>query len=254
MKQNLKMRMTVTDHLEELRWRIIRCIIYIVAASAVSLFFTEQILNIIKFPSKDIIENFLILKPAESIAIYVKTAFFAGLAVAALPVFYELFAFIKPAASKEQNISAIKWVISAFILFISGILFAYFLVLPKAISFLMGLSQGLTGTPSQITLTSYVSFVCALVFCGGIIFQIPLMAYILTKLDLITPKLLAGKRKEAYFALCVAAAVITPTTDAFSMALFVVPMILLYEIGVIISKTVYKKRIVPGGEVYEQKN
>ncbi|MDR2426410.1 MAG: twin-arginine translocase subunit TatC [Endomicrobium sp.] len=246
--------MSVTDHLEELRWRIIRCVIYIAAASAVSLFFTEKILYIIKLPSQNIIENFLILKPAQSIAIYIKIAFFSGLAAAALPIWYELFAFIKPAALKEQNISAIKWMFSAFVLFVSGMLFTYFVILPKAIGFLMGLSQNLTGTPNQITLTSYVSFVAALIFCGGTIFQIPLMVYILTKLDLITPKLLAGKRKEAYFVLCIIAAVITPTTDVFSMALFICPMIILYEFGVILSKTVYKKRIVPGGEVYEQKD
>ena len=116
----------------------------------------------------------------------------------------------------------------------------------------MNLSQGLTGTPAQITLTSYVSFVCALAFCGGMIFQIPLAAYILTKFGFITPKLLSGRRKEAYFVLIAASAVITPTTDAFSMMLFSVPMIILYEFGVIISKAVYKK--VPGGEAYEQKD
>lgn len=75
------MNMSVTDHLEELRWRIIRCIIYVIVAAGVSLIFTEEILNIIKLPSKGLIENFLILKPAESIAIYIKTALFAGLAV-----------------------------------------------------------------------------------------------------------------------------------------------------------------------------
>lgn len=248
------MKMSVGDHLEELRWRIIRCVIYIAAATAAALFFTEEILYIVKFPSKGLIESFLILKPAESIAIYIKTAFFSGLLVAALPVFAEFFNFIKPAASKDQNVSALKWVFSAFILFAAGVLFSYFIVLPKAIAFLMNLSYGLTEMPAQITLTSYVSFVCAIVFCGGIIFQIPLISYILTKLGLITPGILSAKRKESYFVLCVIAAVITPTTDAFSMMLFVIPMIILYEIGILISKTVYKKRIVPGGEVYEQKN
>jgi sec-independent protein translocase protein TatC len=80
------------------------------------------------------------------------------------------------------------------------------------------------------------------------------VSYILTKFGFITPALLSGKRKEAYFALCVIAAVITPTTDVFSLGLFAVPMMLLYEIGIFISKTVYKKRVFPGGEVYEQKD
>ena len=246
--------MSMTEHLEELRWRLIRSAAYIVIAACAALVFTEQILAVLKYPSKGIIESFLILKPAESIAIYIKTAFFTGVAVSAFPIFWEFFGFIKPAASQESGSSVIKWVFSAFLLFVVGILFSYFIVLPKAIAFLMNLSQGLTGTPAQITLTSYISFVCALLFCGGMIFQIPLIAYILTRFGLITPKLLTGRRKEAYFVLVVTAAFITPTTDAFSMMLFVVPMIILYEIGVLISKAVYKKRIVKGGEVYEQQN
>ena len=256
------MKMSVTGHLEELRWRIIRSVIYVLAASIVALVFADNILYILKLPSKGLIDSFLILKPAESIAIYMKTAIFSGLAIAALPVFWEFFGFVKPAAfqaplpadSNGQNLSAAKWVITAFLLFVLGILFVYFIVLPAAIAFLMNLSQGLTGgMPAQITLTSYVSFVCALLFCGGMIFQIPLMAFILTKIGMITPGLLSSKRKEAYFSLVVLAAVITPTTDAFSLGLFVLPMIALYEVGVLFSKAVYKSQIVKGGEVYEQR-
>ncbi|MCL2390601.1 MAG: twin-arginine translocase subunit TatC, partial [Endomicrobia bacterium] len=197
-------------------------------------------------------ESFMILKPAEAITIYIKTAVFAGLSVAILPIFWELFNFVKPAMDKSQNDSVIKWVIAAFLLFVSGILFIYFVVLTPAISFLMNLSQGLTQSPVQLTLSSYISFICALLFCGGIIFQIPLLAFILTKIGVITPKFLSSKRREAYFSMCVFAAVITPTTDAFSLALFMIPMIVLYEIGIIFSKMVYKNKILPGGEVYEQ--
>jgi sec-independent protein translocase protein TatC len=223
----------------------------VLAASVIALFFADKILYILKLPSKNHIESFLILKPAEAVTIYIKTAIFSGFAVAILPVFWEFFSFIKPAAEKQSG-SVLRWVVSAFFLFAAGIIFVYLIVLPKAIAFLMSLSQGLTGVAPQITLTSYISFVCALLFCGGMIFQIPLAAFILTKLEIITPKFMSSKRKEAYFGLCVLAAVITPTTDAFSMALFVAPMILLYEIGIIFSKIVYNSKIVAGGEVYEQ--
>ncbi|MCL2485605.1 MAG: twin-arginine translocase subunit TatC [Endomicrobia bacterium] len=244
--------MSVTGHLEELRWRLIRCAAYIIFASLVAFIFVDKILYILKLPSKDLIENFLILKPAEAVTIYIKTAVFAGFSVAILPIFWELFSFVKPAIDKSQNGSVIKWVTAAFTLFVCGVLFIYFIVLTPAISFLMNLSQGLIHSPVQLTLSSYISFVCALLFCGGIIFQIPLLAFILTKIGLITPRLLSSKRKEAYFGLVVFAAVITPTTDAFSLGLFVFPMIILYEIGIIFSKIVYKSKILPGGEVYEQ--
>ncbi|MCL2335213.1 MAG: twin-arginine translocase subunit TatC [Endomicrobia bacterium] len=256
------MKMNVTEHLDELRSRLIRSAVYILAASAVALYFANDILYVLKLPSKGLIEGFLVLKPVESIGIYMKTAIFSGLAAAALPVFWEFFSFVKPAISEggsaagdssEQNLSVLKWVAIAFTLFVSGVVFIYFIVLRPAISFLMSLSQGLTGTAPQITLTSYISFVCAMLFCGGMIFQIPLISFILTKIGVITPKLMSSKRKEAYFALCVFAAVVTPTTDAFSMALFVAPMIVLYEVGILFSKTVYKKKVFPGGEVYESK-
>jgi len=258
------MKMSVTDHLEELRRRLIRSAVYIIAASLIALYFAENILYALKLPSKGLVEGFLVLKPAESIGIYMKTALFSGLAAAALPVFWEFFSFVKPAIREEAAFSSdgsavgreksvLKWVAAAFSLFAVGIAFVYFIALRPAFSFLMKLSQGLTGTAPQITLTSYISFVCAFLLCGGLIFQIPIIAYILTKIGVITPKMMSSKRKEAYFALCVFAAVFAPTPDAFSMALFVAPMILLYEIGILFSKAVYNKKIVPGGEVYETK-
>ncbi|MDR2860257.1 MAG: twin-arginine translocase subunit TatC [Elusimicrobiota bacterium] len=248
------MKMTVLGHLEELRWGIIRCIIYIVLMSCIALFFADRILEIIKYPSKNLIDGFLILKPAESITIYMKTVIFSGIIAAAPAIMREFFHFIKPAAGAKQSLSVSLYVLTAFSLFIMGAVFVYFIVLPKAISFLMSLSVGLTGTLAQITLTSYVSFVFALLLCGGLIFQIPLAAFILTKIGLLTPQFLTSRRKEAYFILVVFAAVITPTTDAFSMIMFVIPMILLYEIGIVFSKAVYKSQLKKIGEDYVNQN
>jgi len=247
------MKMTISQHLEEMRIRIIRCIVYVLIGAFAAMFFLDTILYILKLPSKDLINNFLILKPAESITIYIKTALFSGL-IAAIPfIFLEIFNFIKP-ASNNKNEYVLKWAFIAFFLFICGGVFVYFAVLPKAIAFLMFLSKGLTNSQVQITLSSYISFTMALLLCGSLIFQIPLAAFILTKIGLINPIMLTSKRKEAYFVLIVAAAIITPTTDVFSMALFVIPMLFLYEIGVIFSKSVYKSKIFKGGEVYERQN
>ncbi|MDR0823341.1 MAG: twin-arginine translocase subunit TatC [Endomicrobium sp.] len=245
--------MTVAGHLEEMRSRIIRCIVFVLITTVLAMVFADDILYILKLPSKDLIENFLILKPAESITIYIKTALFAGIVAASPLIFWEVFQFVQPAASGAQT-SILKWALIAFLLFICGGCFIYFVVLPKAIAFLMLLSEGLTDSTVQITLSSYISFTIALLLCGAGIFQIPLAAFILTKIGLIKPQMMTAKRKEAYFALIVAAAVITPTTDVFSMGLFVIPMLLLYEIGIIFSKAVYKKNIFKGEKVYEEQS
>ncbi|MDR3049020.1 MAG: twin-arginine translocase subunit TatC [Elusimicrobiota bacterium] len=245
------MKMTVSQHLEEFRTRLIRCIIFVLMSAILAFYFSDEILYILKLPSKGLIENFLILKPAESITIYLKTALFSGLIFASPLIFWEIFSFIKPAVG-AKDISILKWAAIAFLLFVCGGAFVYWTVLSKAIAFLTFLSKGLTDSAIQITLSSYISFTMALLLCGAGIFQIPLAAFILTKIGLITPKMLISKRKEAYFALIIAAAVITPTTDVFSLALFVVPMIILYEVGVIFSKTVHKKNMFKGEKAYEE--
>ncbi|MDR1695839.1 MAG: twin-arginine translocase subunit TatC [Endomicrobium sp.] len=244
--------MSIAGHLEELRWLLIRCAAYIAAASVIALFFTDEILYILKLPSQGLIEDFMILKPAEAVTIYIKTAFFAGLTAAFFPVLWEFFNFVKPAIDQSRGSSVLKRVLTSFLLFACGIAFVYFAVLTPAISFLMRLSQGLTQSHVQLTLSSYVSFTCALLFCGGMIFQIPLLAFMLTKIGAVTPSFLSSKRREAYFSMCVFAAIITPTTDVFSLSLFMVPMAVLYETGIVFSKMVYKNKLLPGGEVYEQ--
>jgi sec-independent protein translocase protein TatC len=248
------MKTTILSHLEELRKGIFRCLIYVFTASLIMLFFADDIIRFLKMPSANLIESFLILRPAEPVSIYIKTALFTGITFVCPLIFWEIFKFIKPAAP-TGIVSVLRYVLSAVLLFAAGILFVYFIALPKAVGFLISLSMGLTGASAQISLGAYISFVLAMLACGGVIFQIPLAAFALTKLGILTPKFLSSKRKEAYFFLSIFAAVITPTTDIFNMALFVVPMIVLYEIGILLSKAVYKSQLKKlGGEIYAQEN
>jgi len=242
---------TVISHLEDLRFVFIRSLIYIIAASAVSFFFADKIIDIIKFPSKDIITGFYILKPTDSVAIYFKTIMYGAFVAAFLPVMYEIVNFIRPAFQKEQFFFIIKWTVFSMFLFVIGTLFVYFAVLPVSIKFLIGLASSLTAAGSQVSFNAYVSFVLTLLLCGGITFQIPLICAVLTMVNLITPFMLSKFRKEIFFGLCVFAAVITPTTDVFSMMLFVVPMIVLYEIGIFISSAVYKNKAAEIDKIYD---
>ncbi|MDD3064733.1 MAG: twin-arginine translocase subunit TatC [Endomicrobiaceae bacterium] len=235
-------KQTIISHLEDLRWVFIRAVVYLMAACIISFFFAEQIIEIIKLPAKDVITNFFILKPTDSVVIYMKTILYGGFVIAFLPIIYEFVNFIKPALQKEQISFVLKWTAFSVILFLAGTLFAYFLILPVAVKFLTDLAQTLTASSMQVSFNAYISFVLMLLLCGGIIFQIPLLCAALTILNIISPFVLRKFRKEMFFGLCVFAAVITPTTDVFSMTLFVAPMIVLYELGIIISDVIYKRK------------
>lgn len=244
-------KLTIISHLEELRWVFIRSIIYLIIAGIISFFFVDQIINFIKLPSKDIINGFFILKPTDSIVIYFKSIMYGAFVLAFLPIIYEFINFIRPALHREYTWFVIKWTLSAVILFLAGTIFVYFIVLPVAVKFLTDLAQTLISSNSQVSFNAYISFVLMLLLCGGIIFQIPLISAMLTMLNIISPFVLRKFRKEMFFGLCVFSAIITPTTDVFSMMLFVFPMIVLYEIGIIISDTIYKKRTSETEQIYD---
>jgi sec-independent protein translocase protein TatC len=239
----------VLSHLEDLRWLIIRIVIYLSAASVLSFFIADIIIDYVKLPAKNTINDFLILRPTEPITIYFKTVIYSGLVISFLPICYECIKFIAPALQKEKTISIVKYSISAFVLFISGTVFSYFIVLPNTIKFLSNIAVHLTSSAPQFTLNSYFSFVFAVLLSGGIIFEIPLICAVLTALQIVSPKILKKFRKEVFFVLCVFAAIITPTTDVFSLTLFVLPMIVLYEIGIFVSAVIYKK-IVSENPIY----
>jgi sec-independent protein translocase protein TatC len=181
--------------------------------------------------------------------VYVKVALYAGAVFAAPFMVYRLWQFVKPAASDDVQRTFVLWAIAAAFLFAAGTAFAFFLALPSAIRFLMALSQGLAAP--LITVNSYLSFVLAVLVVAGLVFEIPAVCALLTRMGIITPALLRRKRKEAFFALCVFAAVMTPTTDIVNMLLFIIPMAALYEVGILVSACLYAaKPRTPAEEAY----
>jgi sec-independent protein translocase protein TatC len=233
--------LTLIGHLDELRVRIFYCIGFVVAAAFLSISFSKQIIEFLKIPASNIIPDFIVLKPTEVISVYIKVSLVAGIIIASPALFYQFWKFIRPVIEKRLQSGIIKWVISAAILFFIGTLFMYEIVLPFGLNFLMKMTEGIA-TP-MITLNAYISFVLAIIFIGGVIFEIPVISGILTSAGIITPFFMRKKRKEAVFFLFLIAAVITPTVDIFNMLLFALPMILLYEASIIVSMVIYKSKI-----------
>lgn len=229
----------VIGHLEELRSRIIRSVLYVAAGTVLGLVFAKPLLELLKWPVRDLVREFVLLKPTDVISVYMKTAFYAGAVVSTPLVLREAWLFVKPALPNGPRVAWVSWIVAATLLFAGGTVFAFLVLAPAGMGFLMRLSQE-TATP-LISLNSYLSLVLAIIVMGGLIFEMPVAVALLTRLGLITPAFMRKKWREAVFGMLIIAAIVTPTTDVFNMALFAVPMLLLYAASMLVSGWVYRK-------------
>ena len=230
-------KLTVIGHLEELRKRIIISLVYLSCGTLISFIFAKDIILFLKLPAENIIKNLVFTRPTEPFIIYFKVALYTGAIISSPAIFYQIWQFIKPAISQQTKISLFNWVISVVIMFIIGTVFSYKIIISSGLNFLIKFADSIA-TP-MITVDSYISFVLMILVLGGIVFEMPVISGLLTKLGIITPYMMRKRRKEAIFGLCVFVAIITPTVDAFNMVIFVLPMIVLYEASIFVSNLIY---------------
>ncbi len=260
-----EVEMSFLDHLEELRWHIVR------SASAIMLF------AIVAFVMKHFIFDVVILAPrtpefwtnrmfsklgdiigSEAIKInqvalkmqsikiagqfstHIMVSIIAGLIVASPVVFYEFWSFIKPALYDKEKKHASGAVFFTSVLFLLGVLFGYYLIVPLSIHFL-GTYQVSAEVENTINLRSYIGSVTSISLASGVVFLLPIFAYFLSKVGIITPQLMKTYRRHSYVIMLLLSAVITPP-DIFSQILVCFPLVFLYEISIIISRSVVKKR------------
>jgi sec-independent protein translocase protein TatC len=242
---------TIVEHLGELRQRLIYVLLAVTATSAVAYLFNDRILTFIMKTGR--IENLVFIKPMEAFFVVVKMSILIGV-VAAMPfVLYQVWKYVGVALKKHERKYLIYFGPVSYLLFMCGTALAFLGVMPLAVKFLLSFSK--ENVQPLITLDAYVSFLNALVIAFGLVFQLPLVIMLLSLLGIVTPEMLKKSRKYAIVGIFVFAAVITPTTDAVSMMLLAGPVMALYEIGVLISKAVWKKRAAgerePDGEDLE---
>jgi sec-independent protein translocase protein TatC len=238
---------TIIEHLEELRKRLLYCLMYVLLGTTAALAFAKDIIVFLKVPAQGIIQNFIFVKPTEIITVYFKSAVFAG-SILVLPlILHQMIKFIEPAIGAEKRKGLFYWLFSIFLLFFAGAIFSYLVALPFGIKFLVKIGEGIAFP--MISLSNYISFALCILIFGGVLFEMPVIACLLTKLGLISPKFMRKKRREAILGLTIIAAVITPTTDIFNLAVFLIPMIMLYEISIIASGFMQKNNIKPIGEL-----
>lgn len=222
-----------TEHLEELRSRLLKCIAVVVVTSC---FFYRVIDPALEFLIRPI-GRLVFISPAEAfLAVFTLTVL--GGTITALPfLFYQIWAFVSVALTEDERRYVKVFGPLSLMFFILGVSFAYFVILPISLNFLLMFSSDLI--LPMITVDKYISFVGTLALGFGVIFEMPLIIVFLTKIGIATPAFLIQKRRHAIVSIFVASAVLTPP-DYVSQILMAVPLILLYEISILFAKLTYR--------------
>ena len=220
--------MTFLDHLEELRKRIFYSLIALCVAAVVGFFISQRVLDLLTRS----VPNFVFLAPAEAFVVHLKVALITGLFLAAPVIFYQFWRFVRPALQKHEVKYIVLAVVVSSVLFAVGVAFAYLVVVPVAMKFLLSFE-----TPKlqpMISISEYVGTVGTFLLASGVMFQLPVIMFFLTKLGVVTPKLLMKNQRIAVVLVFIVAAVLSPP-DIFSQSLMAVPLLVLFELGVLAS-------------------
>ena len=230
------------SHLEELRKRLVVCAIGVGVGFGIAYIFSERLFQLLVAPLKAVLpegDQLIFTNLPEMFFAYLKVAFIAGILAAAPLIFYELWMFIAPGLYQKEKKMAIPFVISSTILFVGGALFGYFVVFPFGFKFFIGFSnETVKALPS---VKQYFSFSMKLLFAFGAVFELPVIIFFLSKMGIVTPQFLRQKRKYAILLTFALGAILTPP-DVITQCMMAGPLIVLYEIGILVSKVAYKKK------------
>jgi sec-independent protein translocase protein TatC len=241
MPKELK-EMGFLDHLEELRKRIITCLIFVLVFSIGAYFFSERIIDFIARP----VERLYFLDPTEAFAVRIKISIIIGIILSIPVIFYHLWRFIVPGLFRREIKLVVPVVIFSTFFFLVGASFCFFLVLPLGIKFLLGF--GTEKLYPMIRIGSYISFVAYMTLAFGLVFELPVVSYFLGKVGLVTAQTLAKGRRYAVVAILVLAAALTPSPDVFSQLMLAGPLYFLYEVSIVVVRATQKKRNTPPEE------
>lgn len=248
----------LTEHLGELRSRILISLTAILVIFAACFYFSEQIFSILiapihntirfslKNPYITIIGNrnpdleLVFLAPAEAIWMHIKISFISAFIISSPIIFYEVWKFVSPGLLEQEKKYALPFVFTTTFLFLIGSLFCFIIILPFAMNFL--LTYKTENLKPMLSVGRYIDFCLKFILAFGAIFELPVVTVFLTKMGIVTPEFLAKNRKYSVLIAFVLAALLTPTPDAFNQILMAVPMILLYETGIWASKFLNRKK------------
>ncbi|RUM43269.1 MAG: twin-arginine translocase subunit TatC [Desulfurobacterium sp.] len=224
----------VTEHIEELRQRIFKSVIALGVGFLIAWPFKKDILLFLERPlPEDLRGKLIFLSPPEAFFTALKVSFFAGILIALPFVLYQAWKFIEPGLYEHEKKFILPFIFFSLLFFFGGAFFAYFVILPFGLKFLLGFMGDLL-TP-QITVGSYISFVIQMILAFGFVFLLPVVVWLLSKLGVINYRMLENNRKYAILVIFVIAAVLTPP-DIFSQVMMALPLLGLYELSIWIAK------------------
>jgi sec-independent protein translocase protein TatC len=230
-------RMTLLDHLVELRDRVIRITIALVVATAAGFVISDYLIDVLAVPvgGRMVLEA---IDVTENMGVFMRVSLLAGVTMSMPIIIYQVLAFIVPGLTRSER--RLLWYVipGATLLFLCGVAFTYFVMLPVAVPFLINFLN----IPTKPRPSTYFGFVTRMMVFIGVAFETPLLMAFLARIGIVTPQMLSKYRRYAIVVVAIAAAVITPTVDPVNMSLVMVPLYVLYELGVFLSRIMYRKR------------
>lgn len=228
--ERLAGQMTLLEHLEEFKNRLVKAALAVLITTIISTSFTNQLLQLMIAPYGNRLQ---VLGPTEGISVYFRVALTAGLILAMPVLVYQFLMFILPGLEDNERQYVFWGVPAATLLFLVGVVFAWYLMIPAAVGFLSSWQTDIFVQEWQSQ--KYIPFITSLLFWIGLSFETPLIIFIMAKLKVVTPQFLIKQWRFAVVIIAIASAMITPTVDPFNMALVMLPLILLYGLSILLS-------------------
>ena len=236
--------MPFLDHLEELRWRIIWSLAALVVGVGVAFFIVLKF-NLLLWMQGPMLpylhgRRLVYTHPGDGFSILMQTSIIVGIVLALPVIIYQVWAFLSPALYRKERRVAVPVILGAVGLFIGGAALAWYFVLPMTLKFLSALGD--ESFDQMITVSEYFGFVTSMVLAMGVVFELPIAILLLSAFGLVTPQFLAKYRRHALLASYLAAAIITPGDLFVTSVALMLPLYLLYELSIVLSYLVYRKR------------
>lgn len=238
-------KMSLTEHLFELRKRLVRSVIALVIVFFACYYYKDWIFDIITRPLTQALpkNSYLIYTGmTEAFFVYIKLAFFASLIITSPFILYQIWKFISPGLLASEKKYVVPFVVSSTLLFIGGILFGYFIALPPAFEFFVSFNNKYL--QAMISFRDYLSLFVTFLLGFGLSFELPIFIFFLAKLGIVNAKMLSKQRRYAILIIFIVAAILTPSPDALSQILMAIPLMFLYEVSIFIARFAQKEKTV----------
>ena len=227
--------MTFLEHLEEFRWRILKSLAVIVLIAIAAFINGDLLIGFLTAPALNLEQtvDLQALKVSDMFMMRIMVSLMAGLVLGSPVTIYQLWRFVEPALGRSSRRTTLAIVIFGSVFFLTGVSFGYLVLLPFSLRFFAALGEGMVA--ANYSIQAYLSYVVWMLLAAGLIFQLPVISYILTRIGLLTPAFLRHYRRIALVIILVLAAILTPP-DPLSQLMMAVPLVILYEFSILISK------------------